>query len=70
MGLLLVVDGGLGDELKAGMVITNEPGLYIADEGIGIRIEDDLLITSTGAKCLSEEIIKKPEDIERFMNKR
>lgn len=63
------VDGGLGDELKAGMVITNEPGLYIADEGIGIRIEDDLLITSTGAKCLSSEIIKTPEDIENFMKK-
>ena len=63
------IDGGLGDELKAGMVITNEPGLYVADEGIGIRIEDDLLITSTGAQCLSEKIVKKPEDIEALMKK-
>lgn len=63
------VDGGLGDELKAGMVITNEPGLYVADEGIGIRIEDDLLITSTGAQCLSSSIIKTPEEIEAFMKK-
>ena len=63
------IDGGLGDELKAGMVITNEPGLYIADEGIGIRIEDDLLITSTGAQCLSENVIRTPEEIEKLMAK-
>ena len=63
------VDGGLGEILKAGMVISNEPGLYVADEGIGIRIEDDLLITSTGAKCLSEKILKDPDEIEYFMKK-
>lgn len=62
------VSDGMGDVLQAGNVITNEPGLYIADEGIGIRIEDDLLITGTGAEVLSKEIIKNPEDIERFMN--
>lgn len=64
------VDGGLGNILKAGMVITNEPGLYVAEEGIGIRIEDDLLITSTGAQCLSSNIAKSPEDIELLMRKR
>ena len=63
------VDGGMGAELQAGNVITNEPGLYIADEGIGIRIEDDLLITGTGAVNLSSEIIKTSEDIENFMRK-
>lgn len=52
------LDGGLGSVLQAGNVITNEPGLYIADEGIGIRIEDDLLITGTGAVNLSEDIEK------------
>lgn len=62
------VDGGMGAVLEAGNVITNEPGLYIADENIGIRIEDDLLITATGAEVLSQEIIKTPEDIEKFMN--
>ena len=51
-----------------GNVITNEPGLYIADEGIGIRIEDDLLITGTQAEVLSKEIIKDPDEIEKFMN--
>lgn len=61
------VDGGLGAVLNAGNVITNEPGLYIADEGIGIRIEDDLLITEEGCEVLSREIIKDPDEIERFM---
>ena len=62
------VDGGLGATLEAGMVITNEPGLYISSEGIGIRIEDDLLITGTGAEVLSSEIIKEINEIEEFMH--
>ena len=61
------VDGGLGQVLNEGNVITDEPGLYIADEGIGIRIEDDLLITAEGAICLSQDIIKNVDDIENFM---
>ena len=61
------VDGGLGAVLEAGNVITNEPGLYVADEGIGIRIEDDLLITGAGCEVLSREIIKDPDEIEEYM---
>ncbi|MCD7855586.1 MAG: aminopeptidase P N-terminal domain-containing protein [Clostridiales bacterium] len=62
-------DIGRGDEgvITEGMVFTVEPGLYIADEGIGIRIEDDILVSKEGCICLSEDIIKKPEDIEEFM---
>ena len=56
-------------ELKPGMVITNEPGLYIEEEGIGIRIEDDLLITENGCENLSKYIIKTVEEIEATMNK-
>ena len=56
--------------LKPGCVITNEPGLYLEDEGIGIRIEDDLLITEDGCICLSEAIMKDPDEIERFMAKK
>ncbi|MBU5427278.1 aminopeptidase P family protein [Tissierella pigra] len=56
-------------ELKPGMVITNEPGLYIEEEGIGIRIEDDLLITEDGCENLSKYIIKSVEEIETYMNK-
>lgn len=55
--------------LQKGMVITNEPGLYIEEEGIGIRIEDDLLITENGCEVLSKEIIKEVSDIENFMSK-
>lgn len=53
--------------LQEGHVITVEPGVYIADEKIGIRIEDNLLITKNGNINLSEHIIKKPDDIEEAM---
>lgn len=53
--------------LQAGMVLTVEPGLYIAEEGIGIRIEDDILVTETGYENLSKDIIRKTEEIEAFM---
>ena len=42
--------------LQPGMVITIEPGLYIPDENIGVRIEDDVLITDTGVQNLSEKV--------------
>jgi Xaa-Pro aminopeptidase len=42
--------------LKENMVITVEPGIYIPEEGIGVRIEDDILITKTGAINLSKDI--------------
>lgn len=56
-------------ELKPGMVFTNEPGLYIEEESMGIRIEDDILITEHGCENLSKEIIKTVEEIEGFMIK-
>ncbi len=54
-------------ELKAGMVLTVEPGLYIAEENIGIRIEDDVLITKSGNEVLSNMIPKDPDEIEAIM---
>lgn len=54
-------------ELKQGMILTNEPGLYIEEENMGIRIEDDLLITENGCENLSKQIIKTVEEIEKFM---
>lgn len=62
----LGTDGGL----KPGMVITVEPGLYIAEEGIGIRIEDDILVTETDYENLSKDIIKTVEEIENFFENR
>lgn len=54
-------------ELKPGAIITDEPGLYIDEWEIGIRIEDDLLITEDGAVVLSQDIIRDPDDIEAFL---
>lgn len=55
------------EKLEAGMIITNEPGLYIDEEEIGIRIEDDLLITENGCEVLSKDIIRTVEEIEQKM---
>ncbi|WHY84081.1 aminopeptidase P family protein [Neobacillus novalis] len=54
--------------LQPGMVLTVEPGLYIEEEGIGIRIEDDVLVTEDGHDVLSKDIIRSVEEIEAFMN--
>ena len=59
------------EPFEEGMLVTCEPGLYIEEENIGVRIEDDILITKDGALNLSKDIIKEVEDIENFMkNKR
>ena len=63
-----VHDVGLYNQpLQAGMVLTIEPGLYIKDEGIGVRIEDDILVTQKGYENLSQAIAKDISDIETLM---
>ncbi|MGG0212156.1 aminopeptidase P family protein [Bacillus mycoides] len=57
-----------GRVLEEGMVITIEPGLYIEEESIGIRIEDDILVTKDGYENLSKDIIREVEEIEEFMS--
>lgn len=54
--------------IEEGMVITDEPGLYIKELGIGIRIEDDLLITKDGAIVLTDKIPKEIDELEELIN--
>ncbi len=53
--------------LEEGMVITVEPGIYIEKYGLGIRIEDDILITKKGCEVLTD-IVKEPDQIEEMMD--
>jgi Xaa-Pro aminopeptidase len=53
--------------LQPGMVVTMEPGIYIPEENLGVRIEDDVLITETGHKLLSERLPRDPVEIEKIM---
>jgi Xaa-Pro aminopeptidase len=74
-----VGDYKVGDQwrlLESGMVLTIEPGIYIPARSkavnrkwwdIGIRIEDDVLVTTSGCEVLTKAVIKNPEDIEALM---
>ena len=53
--------------LQVGNVITVEPGLYFAKYGVGVRIEDDVLVSEDGAVVLSKNIAKEMADVERMM---
>jgi Xaa-Pro aminopeptidase len=61
-----------GDKFRpfeAGMVLTCEPGIYIREEGIGVRIENDILITDAGPLDLATEVPREAEDIEELMRR-
>jgi Xaa-Pro aminopeptidase len=69
-------DASTQGELAEGMCLTVEPGLYFQEDdllvpeemrGIGIRIEDDLLVTADGARNLSEALPREPDAIEAWM---
>ena len=53
--------------LEAGMVVTVEPGIYIPEENLGVRIEDDVLVTSDGYKILTARLPRTAEEIEKIM---
>lgn len=68
--------GGEWRELEPGMVMTVEPGIYIAPDddsvprkwrGIGVRIEDDVVVTKSGCEILSGSVPKDPDEIEALM---
>jgi len=56
--------------LQPGMVVTIEPGVYIRDEKLGIRIEDDILITENACEVLTRRLPRTVDDIERAMGGR
>jgi len=60
--------GNRYEPIKAGMVFTCEPGIYIKEEGFGIRLENDMLVTKNGTVDLMKDIPIEAEEIEGLMN--
>jgi len=69
VGLDVHDESDINAPLKAGMVITIEPGIYILEETIGVRIEDMVLVTENGAKVLSAALPREPQQIEKLVGK-
>ena len=67
IGLDVHDPGQYCEPLQPGMVVTMEPGIYIPEENLGVRIEDDVLITSDGYKLLSEKLPRNADEIEKIM---
>ena len=59
--------GGMLTPFAPGMVLTVEPGVYLESEGLGIRIEDDVLVTADGYELLSAALPREPDEIEAMM---
>jgi Xaa-Pro aminopeptidase len=55
--------------LMEGAVVTIEPGIYIPEEGLGVRIEDMVLVTAKGGKLLSGALPREAKEIERALAK-
>jgi Xaa-Pro aminopeptidase len=60
--------GDFNRKLEAGMVFTCEPGIYISEENLGIRLENDILVTASGPDDLMKSIPLEAEEIEALMN--
>jgi Xaa-Pro aminopeptidase len=53
--------------LQPGMVLAIEPGLYLPEENIGVRIEDNVLVTKDGYEVLTARLPREPDEVERWM---
>ena len=61
---------GRGGRLEPGMMITVEPGIYIPKKSLGVRIEDDFLVTADGCEHLSRFVPREIEEIEGLLQAR
>jgi Xaa-Pro aminopeptidase len=67
LGLDVHDPGSVTRPLEPGMVITIEPGIYIPEENLGVRIEDDVLVTKEGYELLTKRLPRDPVEIEKVM---
>jgi Xaa-Pro aminopeptidase len=62
--------GSIRTPLAPGMVLTVEPGIYLPHEGLGIRIEDDILVTADGHEVLTAAAPRRAEEVEAVMRRK
>lgn len=67
IGLNVHDPGDLCKPFAPGTVLTIEPGIYIPEENLGVRIEDDILVTETGYELLSQRLPRSADEIEKIM---
>jgi Xaa-Pro aminopeptidase len=67
LGLDVHDPGDRGRPLEPGMVVTVEPGIYIPEENLGVRIEDDVLVTKDGYRLLTARLPRNAEEVEKVM---
>jgi Xaa-Pro aminopeptidase len=67
LGLDVHDPGSTTRPLEAGMVFTIEPGIYIPEENLGVRIEDDVLVTKDGIEVLTKRLPRSPDEVEKVM---
>ena len=69
VGLNVHDSGRMDVPLEPGMVITIEPGIYIREKELGVRIEDTFIVTEDGSECISDGAPRLPKEIEERMKR-